>query len=200
MCKKIVLIGVLLCFVAGCSGPTFKPLSSDFHAKESASLAVVSGLKKSSNAQLAHYLTEAFKAQSTYRVLSQAAIAKAVKGYPYNIQGPYSSAYFEIKSDFDKTDLEMIRQLQKKLGVDYLFVIWAPLTTTFNQSAPTIHVVSQMFESPGAREVGQGNFFSTAHKFSIVHRDATAEEVKKGMERTAKVVALELSAKTGMSR
>jgi hypothetical protein len=201
MYKKIILLGMLLFFLGGCVRATFNPLAADFHAKKSASIAVISGLEKGGNAVLAHYVTEALKEKSNYRVMSQAAIAKAVKGYPYNIQGPYSSAYFNIEKDYTRTDVEKIRRLQKKLGVDYLFVMWAPISVTMNNVNNVVHVITQMFEFPGAHEVGRGLFYTAARKvtwsFSGRVKDS---EIDQGMQKASLKVASELAARTGMGK
>ena len=75
------------------------------------------------------------------------------------VKGPYKSAYFEIDVDYGKTDMARVKELQQHLGVDYLYVLWAPATvshggsTFFSKNYPVTQIVAQLFESPG-KEVG----------------------------------------------
>lgn len=202
MNRYIVFFLSSLLLLGGCARSTFKPLTADFHAKPGSSLAVISGLEGGENLLLCHYLSEELKEWSTYRIVSQKAIVKKIKGYPYNIQGPYRSAYFEIEMDFTKTDTAKLRRIQKKLGVDYLYVLWAPMATSItNTNHHTVHVVTQMFEFPGAQEVGRGRFFSYARKVSWTgSAPPTDEQIDKGMKYAATKVAWELGVKTGMGK
>ncbi len=202
MNRYIVFILSTLLLLGGCARATFKPLSADFHAKQGSSIAVISGLEHDGNLLLSHYLTEELKEWSTYRIVSQKAIAQKIKGYPYNIQGPYRSAYFEVEMDFNKTDIEKLKRIQKRLGVDYLYVLWAPMATKMsNTNHHTVHVVAQMFEYPGSKEVGRGRFFSYARKVSWTGSSpVTDEQIDKGMKYAATKVAWELGVKTGMPK
>ena len=202
MKKYVVILLALLFSLGGCARSTFKPLTADFHAKQGSSIAVISGLEHDGNLLLCHYQSEELKNYSTYRVVSQKAIAKKVKGYPYDIQGPYKSAYFEIEMDFTKMDTEKIKRIQRKLGVDYLYVLWAPVATTKgNTNHHTVHVVTQMFEFPGAKEVGRGRFYSYARKVSWTGSSPVKDEqIDKGMKYAATKVAWELGIKTGMEK
>lgn len=199
MYKKIMLLSLLLFFVGGCA--TFKPLTPGFHAKKNASIAVISGRQKDNNLMIAHYVTEALKEKSKYRVLPQASITKAVKGYPFDIHGPYGTAYLQVEKDYTKTDVKAIRQLQKKLGVDYLFVIWAPISVMVNGTNNLTEVITQLFEFPGAKEVGRGGFRIMARKvtwsFSRTLKDS---EIEQGIKAAALKVAGELATLTAMAK
>jgi hypothetical protein len=201
MKKYIVILLALLLPCGGCARSTFKPLTADFHAKQGSSIAVISGLEHDGNLLLCHYLSEELKNYSTYRVVSQKAIAQKVKGYPFDIQGPYKSAYFEIEMDFTKTDTVKLSRIQKQLGVDYLFVLWAPIAVSMNSNSNnTVHVVTQMYGFPGAQEVGRGRFFSYARAHSMGVRSVNDAEMDKGMKYAATKVAWELGLKTGMEK
>ncbi|MER3423464.1 MAG: hypothetical protein C4293_09765, partial [Nitrospiraceae bacterium] len=77
------------------------------------------------------YMTEGLEKNSRFHVLSQKQVAQAVPHYPQHIKGPYNSAYLEIDVGYSKTDVGKIGEIQKRLGVDYLYVLWAPTTTSY---------------------------------------------------------------------
>lgn len=66
--------------------------------------------------------------------------------------------------DYAKTDLDRVKQLQKTLGTDYLYILWAPSVTTNGQKSlatkdySMMQVIAQLYEFPGAREVGHGTY------------------------------------------
>ena len=96
-------------------------------------------------------------------MLSQQQVAQAIPHYPQMVKGPYKSAYFEIDVDYGKTDMARVKELQQHLGVDYLYVLWAPATvshggsTFFSKNYPVTQIVAQLFESPG-KEVGRSQY------------------------------------------
>jgi len=53
-------------------------------------------------------------------------------------------------------DRKKIVDIQRSLGVDYLYIIWAPIEVSHNgQNISTVHAVAQLFEQPNAKEVAQ---------------------------------------------
>jgi hypothetical protein len=80
------------------------------------------------------------------------------------VKGPYKSAYFEIDVDYAKTDMARVKELQQHLGVDYVYVLWAPATVSHGNSGWFLkhylvtQIVAQLFESPGGKEVGRGQY------------------------------------------
>ena len=75
-----------------------------------------------------------------------------------------NSAYFEIDVHYVKTDLDRVKQLQKNLGTDYLYVLLAPSVTSngqrslFSKPYSMMQVIVQIYEFPGGREVGHGTY------------------------------------------
>lgn len=201
MYRRLVLLMLVLLFLGGCVRATFKPLIADYHAKTGASIAVIAGLENDATVLLTQYLIEELKEQSSYAVMPQSVIVKKLKGYPFDIEGPYKTAYFEIEMDFTQTDVGKLSQIQKILGVDYLFVLWAPISVSHNSGAANvIHVVTQMYEAPGPREVGRGRFYAYARKSALGIRSVTDGQIDQGLKNAAHKVAWELAAKTGMGK
>jgi hypothetical protein len=185
--------------VSACS--TFAPISPNFQAKGK-TLAVISGLESGVNVQLAHYMTVALAESSRFHLVPQNKIAGVVRDYPFDIQGPYKAAYFDIEVDYSRTDVENIKSIQKQLGVDYLYVMWAPSSTTYNSRANAIHVVAQLFEFPGGNEVGRGRFDSAANGkiYFIIQSKVNEKDIDKGMQRSTQLVSREMAQKTGMAK
>jgi len=159
MYRQIAISVILLLFLTSCS--TFALVERNFEPRGNR-IAVVSGLNDETNHYLANAMTEALKKNSSFKVLSQKAVGKAIPNYPTNIQGPYRHAYLSVEADYGQTDIKRIKQIQKKLGVDYLYVLWSPCTVTQNGSVNSISIIGQMFEFPGAKEVGRGQFIAAS--------------------------------------
>jgi hypothetical protein len=200
MCQwRSVLLMVGVCVLSACA--TFTPTSPNFKAKGK-TLAVISGLENGANLQLAHYMTGALTENSQFKLISQKKIAELVRDYPFDIQGPYKAAYFDIEVDYSRTDVEKLKSIQKKLGVDYLYVMWAPSSTTYNSRTNAIHVVAQLFEFPGAKEVGRGRFDSAANGkiHFIIQSKVNESDIDQGMLRSTKHVSREMAQKVGMAK
>ncbi len=159
----------------------------DNYKPKGRSIAVLAGVPEDANLAVAALVTDELRKQSRYRVMSQAQIAEAVKPYPQAIKGPYRSAYFEIDVDWKLTDKQKLAALQRSLGVDYLYVMWAPTAVSSGGKASSLHLVAQLFEFPGAKEVGQG-------AFQLYFSKDDASNLKQGAEK----VARQLAEKTGM--
>ena len=136
--------------------------SVDFSLKDSkfkpkgTSIAIISGTKEPQNVALAKLVSDALRKKSRYQVASPAQITKAVEPYPLTIKGPYKSAYFYIDTDWDLGDRQKIANIHRSLGVDYLYVIWAPITISSNGNPiSSMPAVAQLFEQPNAKEVAQ---------------------------------------------
>jgi hypothetical protein len=200
MCHLRVFLLILAAFaLSACS--TFSPISDNFQAKGK-TLAVISGLESGENIQLAQYMTVALAENSRFQLVPQKRIAAIIRDYPFDIQGPYKAAYFDIEEDFSRTDIEKIKSIQKNLGVDYLYVLWAPSSTTYNSRANAIHVVAQLFEFPGGKEVGRGRFDSAASGkiYFIIQSEVNEKDIDKGMQSSAQLVSREIAQKTGMAK
>jgi hypothetical protein len=174
--------------VSGCA--TFHLTQEPFQPKGK-KLAVISGMTNASSLSLAEALGDELGKASRFQVLSQKQVAQSIPNYPQLVKGPYKSAFFEIDVDYAKTDLARVKDLQQHLGVDYLYVLWAPATVTrggsslFFKNYPVTQIVAQLFESPGGKEVGRS-------QYAVRVDDQTHQVLSEDMRR----VALELAEKT----
>ena len=182
----MMLVGAL--FAQGCS--TFQLTQEPFTPKGK-KLAVVAGLTNPSSLDAAQALAHELSVASQFQVMPQKQVAQAIPNYPQLIKGPYNSAYFEIDIDYAKTDVERVKQLHKNVGTDYLYVLWAPTVTTtgqkslFTKDYAMMKVVAQLYEFPGAREVGHGTYMMRvdSDKNQIV-RDDLQRVMKELAEKT----------------
>lgn len=128
---------------------------SDFKPRGK-SIAVISGTKEEQNVVLANMVADSLRKKSRYQVITQAQISQAVPSYPQTIKGPYKSAYFHIDTDWDLGDRKKIADIQRALGVDYLYVMWAPMSVSSNGHAVVkVPAVAQLFEQPNTKEVAK---------------------------------------------
>lgn len=192
-----ILISLML--LSGCFS-TFTPTNSEFKPKGK-TLAVVAGMDNDPNVATALYMTDALKKNSRFQVMSQKQVAQSLSGYPTPIRGPYKSAYFEIEIDYTKTDVKKIRAIQQKLGVDYVYVLWTPSATVYNGKMHNLHIIGQMFESPNAKEVGNGKFDALAGRTDCCLVPAPDDKDKESaIKDTTEYVAKEIAEKTGMQK
>jgi hypothetical protein len=157
MAYRIMVVALAL-GLSGCS--TFQLLDRNFtlHGR---TLAVISGLSDDTNLLAAKLLTESITKDSFFRVMSQRDIAQTIPNYPLHVQGPYQPAYLEVDVDFSQTDIKKLAEIQKRLGVDYLYVIWMPTaikhrTAIMRGANPPLQMFTQLFD--GRTEVGRGNY------------------------------------------
>lgn len=147
--------------LSGCA--TFHLTHEPFQPKGK-KLAVIAGLTNASSLHAAEALADEIAKASQFQVLTQKQVAQAVPNYPQLMKGPYKSAYFDVDVDYEHTDVARIKELQRQLGVDYLYVLWAPATVShgrssfFSKNYPMTQVIAQLFESPGSKEVGRGQY------------------------------------------
>jgi len=169
----------------GCA--TFELTDSAFQPKGK-KLAVVAGMTNAGSLKAADVFTHELSKSSQYHVVPQKQVAKAIPNYPQMIKGPYDSAYFEIDVNYARTDLARVKDIHKHLGTDYLYVLWAPSTTSnggkswFFTNYAVMQVIAQLFEFPGGREVGHG-------KYMIRINDDKKEMVVEDMQQVAKEMA-----------
>jgi hypothetical protein len=203
MKKRIIgaafLLMLMSAFLTACIA-SFTPVDSNFKAKGK-TIAVVAGLENDPNVHLAQAMTEALKKNTRFQVMSQKQVTQALPGYPSRIQGPWKSAYFEIEVDYGKSDQKKIRTIQQKLGVDYLYVIWTPSETVYNEKIHQLNAVGQMFEGPNSKEVGNGRFGATAgHTDCCLVPAPNNQDKANAIKDTADYVAKEIGQKTGMAK
>ncbi|HEY7533291.1 MAG TPA: hypothetical protein VH681_10985 [Nitrospiraceae bacterium] len=182
--KSWLAIGVVLLF-SGCA--TFHLTHEPFQPKGK-KLAVIAGMTNPGSLRAAQALTNEIGRTSHFQVLSQKQVAQAIPNYPQLVKGPYKSAYFEIDVDYDKTDLTRVKELQQHLGVDYLYVLWAPATVSrggsslFFKNYPITQIVAQLFESPSSKEVGRS-------QYAVRVDDETHDILRDDMQRVAREFA-----------
>ncbi len=158
--RSWLAIGIAL-LISGCA--TFQLTQEPFQPKGQ-KLAVIAGLTNPSSLQAAQALADELGKTSRFQVLSQKQVAQAIPNYPQLVKGPYKSAYFEIDEDYDKTDVSRVKEIQKHLAIDYLYVLWAPANVQhggkglFFKNYPVLHVIAQVFEFPGGQEIGHGKY------------------------------------------
>ena len=182
--RSWLAIGIAL-LLSGCA--TFHLTQDPFQPKGK-KLAVIAGLTNPSSLQIAQALGDELGKTSQFQVLSQRQVAQAIPNYPQLVKGPYKSAYFEIDVDYGRTDLARVKELQQHLGVDSVYVLWAPATvshggsTFFSKNYPVTQIVAQLFESPGGKEVGRS-------QYAVRVDDQTHEVLRDDMRRVAQELA-----------
>ena len=179
-----ITLGVTL-VLSGCA--TFHLTQEPFQPKGK-TLAVISGLTNASSLSVAQALGDELGKTSRFQILSQKQVAQAIPNYPQLVKGPYKSAYFEIDVDYSKTDVARVKDLQHHLGVDYVYVLWAPATVShggsslFFKNYPVTQIVAQLFESPGGKEVGRS-------QYAVRVDDQTHQVLSDDMRRVARELA-----------
>jgi len=177
-CIRKIAILVLLISLTACFSP-FTPIDQDFRPKGK-TLAVVAALDSDENIAVAAAMTESLRKNSRYQVMPQRQVAQTL-GYPIRIQGPFKSAYFEIETDYKKTDVKRIRSIQQKLGVDYVYAIWTPSSTVYNEKIHSLHAVGQMFERHrGIRFQAYSRKNRHAETVSVQEREGTSLHLARG--------------------
>lgn len=154
--KKILLITTLSIFISGCIPTLFNLVDNDIKPGKK-SIAVISGLREEVSMSVAHEMTLQLQKHSKFHVMSTRTILNKISGYPVKIRGPYTAAYMGIDKDFSNTDRNRVRMMQRRLGVDYLYIIWAPSAVesiASGSSVVTLHTITQLFAAPGTRQVG----------------------------------------------
>jgi hypothetical protein len=149
------------------------------------SIAVISGTREPQNVVLANLVGDALRKKSRYQVISSAQVSQSIQSYPQAIKGPYKSAYFYIDTDWELGDRKKIADFQRALGVDYLYVIWAPMSVSTNGSALVrVPAVAQLFEQPNAKEVATTSI-------NLLMGDEKTPYFKEGADEVARQLAEE---------
>lgn len=160
MKKYTILVFAVLLLLSGCGLQYYTPTVADPLVKNGASIAVIAAMQDDLNLMVAGYFSEVLADESKFKVMSQKDIARKLKEYPVRIRGPYTdTSYFEIEPDFTRINQKELSKIQKKLGVDYLYVMWAPIQQAHNQNVVITQVIHQVFKGSGIEEVGRGQFY-----------------------------------------
>jgi len=182
-------------FLTSCVS-TFTPVNGDARFKGK-TMAVVAGLPVEQNVQMAQAMSDSLRKNTRFQVMPHKQVAQTIAGYPVKIQGPWKSAYFEIEVDNSKTDIKKVKAIQQQLGVDYLFVLWTPSETVYNEKIHSLNVIGQMFEN--GKEVANSRFNATAGRTDCCLVPAPdSKDKSNAMKDTSDYVAKEIGEKTGM--
>jgi len=183
------MLAILACSGCATYSVDFSLTDREFKSKGT-SIAIISGTKEPQNVMLAKLISDSLRKKSRYQVASPEQITQAVEPYPQTIKGPYKSAYLYIDTDWDLGDRQKIANIHRSLGVDYLYVIWAPITVSSNGSTvESMPAVAQLFEQPNAKEVAQTTI-------DLLVGDDGNVYLKQGIEE----ITRQLSEKTKMAR
>ncbi|MBI1921320.1 MAG: hypothetical protein HYS23_09610 [Geobacter sp.] len=201
----VVVLTVLTGCVSMFSGFMFSPTAGEINA-DNKSIAVVAGVDNDINIAVTESMTEALARNSTFKVMPAKQVTKRVTGYPQQIKGPYNSAHITIDIDYSKTDLQKVKEIMKKLGTDYAYVIWAPTgysRTAISQgtggvsgSAAVYPAVAQLFQGPDAKVVGQGRFDVTSVKY-VPLTSPSEDDVKNAVHYTTEIISKIVAEKSG---
>lgn len=194
----LIVLGLFVLLTSsGCANHTkvdFKLTNGDLKSKGK-SIAIISGTKVPENLVLASLVAESLRKNSRFQVMTAAQINKDVEPYPRKIKGPYKSAYFYIDKSWDMGDKEKIAEIQRSLGVDYLYVIWAPIAMSNRDNGlASVPVVAQLFEQPAAKEVAR-----TDAEIAIDDDDRIGDEKNAAFKGAAKQIAQQLAESTHMA-
>jgi len=118
-CALYLLLAIIL-VASGCAAPV------RHDGGKAPIVAVITGVPEEASRKIATTVAESLQLQSKQRVMTDALIATKLTNYPRYIPGPYQRAYFEIEVDWSHTDMNRIAAIQRELGADFLYVIWAP--------------------------------------------------------------------------
>jgi len=165
-------------------------------------LAVISGLNKTETNLYVHYMTDELARVSKFKVMSQQEIKSRLGVYPVNIKGPYTSAYTSINEKYDNTDMAKLGEIQRKLGVDNLFVVWAPIHVEIQISGSTgtpyeIHTIAQLFAYPGGKEIGR-NMLKATYASGFVIGPGVPRSPEGALKQVGEAVAKKVAEQTGM--
>jgi hypothetical protein len=189
--SSVLRLGSILGLIVALSGCSTFHLTQEPFQPKGKKLAVIAGMTNDSSLSIAKSFGDELGKTSMFHVLSQTQVAQAIPNYPQSVKGPYKSAYFEIDVDYANTDLGRVKELQRHLGVDYVYVLWAPATVShgnsgwFSKHYLVTQIVAQLFESPSGKEVGRG-------QYAVRVDDQTHRVLSDDMRR----VALEMADKT----
>ena len=200
----------LLCVLLGaCSSSKYSPfIVVDPHGKtRGEKLAVVSGLNTDFNRNVAVCIENALRTESVFQIMSQKEVARLLPHYRSNIQGPYTSAYFNIETDYKRTDVKKITKIQRELSVDYIYAVWAPIVSSIKSpllrkdKIVYIRMVGQLYSFPGTREVGHGVFVSSTGKSTgFFAPTPEPKHIEESLREKCNIVAKEIARKTDMQK
>jgi hypothetical protein len=202
-------VGAFILLLLGCvssfSGLIFSLPNGQVDARGK-TVAVVAAVDNDVNVAVAESMARSLEQVSTFKVMPAKQVEKRIPNYPPTVKGPYNSAYMTIDIDYSKTDTKKVRDIMKKLGTDYVYVIWIPTgysrTVTDQGTGATsgegrvYSAVAQMFQGPAAKVAGQGKFTVTSSKIRPGAR-VSDKDVQDAIQSTTETVAKIIAEKTG---
>ncbi len=192
---NIICLLILILVIITCS-------TSDFHFKKDKynykgnRFAVIAGDESPLSVAVAARISESLREISKFSVLSSSDILNGIKDNLKPIRGPYKSAYFEeIDIDFSLTDVGYITKIQRKLGVDYIYVIWNPSNVEELKLSCTVksYLIAQLFQGKDATEIANANYNIEYNKFGLVRKP-----IKDAIHNFAEKAARQIAESTGM--
>ncbi|MEK6698668.1 MAG: hypothetical protein AABZ10_06435 [Nitrospirota bacterium] len=190
---------LLLLSLTACSYSAFTLTESDYKPKGK-TLAVIAGLNNEVNVVAAKYVSDALGADSRFQVVSQSKVDQSLPAYPTNIKGPYKYAYLNIEPDYSRTDMKKVRDVQQQLGVDYLYVMWAPVSHTVGYQGVQLWFIGQLFEFPAGKEVGNGIYGAGASGSCLPPSLPRDKEIEDNLKQSMGYVAKKIAEESGMQK
>jgi hypothetical protein len=190
---------LLLLSLTACSYSAFTLTESGFKPKGK-SLAVIAGLNNEVNVVAAKYMSDALGANSRFQVVSQNKVDQSLPAYPMNIKGPYKYAYLNIEPDYSRTDMKKVRDVQQQLGVDYLYMMWAPVSHTVGYQGVQLWFIGQLFEFPSGKEIGNGIYGAGASGSCLSPSLPRDKEIEDNVKLSMGYVANKIAEETGMKK
>lgn len=198
------LTTMLFLLTVSCSHSAFTVKQRSYHPTGK-SVAVIAGINNEINRIAALHLTRSLTQHTSFQVISQEIVTNSVPNYPSNIKGPYKHAYLQIEPDYSRTDVKKLIEIHRKLGVDYLYVLWAPVASTgsagVSQSVVQLYFIGQLFEFPEGKEIGNGMFGSAVgNPYSCFAPGPTPKEVEDQLKISLDYVAQRIARETNTER
>ena len=153
---KATIIALSLTTIGACV-TLYNPTGGNDYIKGN-KLAVISGTNAEINFKLAEQLTKDFTTHSKFSVISQSEIRQKLGTYPLNIKGPFRMGIASIFDDFNATDISKLREIQIKLEVDNLYVIWTTREEIIEHVIHQTPTYLHLYAFPSGKEVGRGKF------------------------------------------
>lgn len=162
---KAIGLVALVVVLEGCGGYRYpnRPFSlmDEGHPVKVTSVAVIAGSNKDASKQLAEFVTTEMQEKTDFKVLSQEAVRKQVRGYPIEIAIKDKETREKEGDDvnhvwFPSSEAAKLSEIQKKLKVDNLYVVWIPWMRAFSNGRKTIYKVwpaGNLIEYPGGKVI-----------------------------------------------
>jgi formylglycine-generating enzyme required for sulfatase activity len=171
-------------------------------------IAVIAGKTNDDTKAFVKVFTDELKKRTYFEVMSQKEIADKLRSYPEEIVGPYDNYVDTYDENYIKTDKAKLAEIQKKLGVDYIYAFWVPLVFTKKFFPPGAFseveieetwIIGQLFEYPLGEEIGRSNFEIPVKKKGLIigHLPATKSI---GMQERCEGLATELAQRAHIER